>query len=224
MKRQTNILAHLCVTSLLIYSAACTGSHPKADSPPDSRTAATAASQNSGTPSVEANGSVGDTVVIKTNKGEITVELNREKAPISVANFLSYVDKGFYDGTIFHRVIPGFMIQGGGFDTGYKKKPTDAAVKNEAGNGLTNDNGTIAMARTSVVDSATSQFFINLVDNRFLNHKSDRANEYGYAVFGKVVDGADVVKSIAAAPTGNRGGPFTNAPIAQVVIESIRRK
>jgi len=223
VKPQTTILAYFAAASLIVTAAACSNSHPTADSS-GSEEAASASAANTGAESTDTNGSKTDTVVIKTSKGDITVELNREKAPITVENFLSYADKGFYDGTIFHRVIPGFMIQGGGFDTAYKKKPAGPPIKNEAGNGLTNDNGTIAMARTSVVDSATSQFFINVVDNRFLNHKSDRANEYGYAVFGKVVKGSDVVKSIAATPTEDRGGAFSNAPKEQVVIESIRRK
>ncbi len=174
------------------------------------------------TGSAAATGS--NVVIIKTNKGEITVELDAEKAPGTVKNFLNYVDEGFYDGTIFHRVIAGFMVQGGGFDASYKQKPAKAPIKNEATNGLRNSTGTVAMARTSVVDSATAQFFINVVDNTFLNHKSTTPREYGYAVFGKVSDGMDVVKAIETTPTKNRGGAFTDAPAEQVVIESIRRK
>jgi peptidyl-prolyl cis-trans isomerase B (cyclophilin B) len=158
-------------------------------------------------------------VVIETSLGNIEVELNAEKAPISVDNFLKYVDKKHYDGTIFHRVISGFMIQGGGMTEGMKEKKTDAPIKNEAANGLTNDRGTIAMARTSVVDSATSQFFINVVDNGFLNYKSPTPNGFGYAVFGKVTSGMDVVDKIRNVPTG-----MQDVPTTPVVIKSIHRK
>lgn len=137
-------------------------------------------------------------VLIKTSKGDIKVELDKEKAPISVENFLSYVNDGYYNETIFHRVIKDFMIQGGGFTTDNKQKPTKDPIKNEAKNGLLNARGTIAMARTSAVDSATSQFFINQKDNKFLDHG---VRDYGYAVFGKVVEGMDVVDKIAAIPT-----------------------
>ncbi len=164
------------------------------------------------------------TVVISTSKGVVEIELDEKTAPTTVANFLAYVDEGFYDDTIFHRVIPAFMIQGGGFDTDYKQKDTRAAIKNEADNGLTNLSGTIAMARTSVVDSATAQFFINVKDNPFLDHKGPTPSGYGYAVFGRVVAGLDIVRSIENAPTTNRGAAFTNAPVDQVVIESIKRK
>ncbi len=167
-------------------------------------------------------------VVIKTSMGDITVELNKEKAPVTVKNFLRYVDEDFYDGTIFHRVIPGFMIQGGGFEIDesgeFVQKKTHDPIKNEAGNGLTNDRGTIAMARTSVVDSATAQFFINVVDNVFLNHKNDTPRDYGYAVFGKVIDGMDVVDKIKSVKTG-RKGPFPkDVPLETVLIKSISRK
>lgn len=137
-------------------------------------------------------------VIIETSMGKIEVELNAEKAPISVENFLNYVEMGFYDGTIFHRVINNFMIQGGGFDKFMQKKTTQAQIKNEAKNGLKNDRGTLAMARTGVVDSATSQFFINHKDNDFLNHGG---RDYGYAVFGKVTKGMDVVDAIARVRT-----------------------
>ena len=152
-------------------------------------------------------------VIIKTTKGDIKVELDREKAPISTDNFLAYVEDGYYDGTIFHRVINNFMIQGGGFMADGQQKPTKAPVKNEADNGLKNKRGTIAMARTGVVDSATSQFFINTVDNDFLNHGK---RDFGYAVFGKVVDGMDVVDAIAVVPTGPG-----DVPDDQIVIESV---
>ena len=135
-----------------------------------------------------------------TSFGSITVELDAAKAPKTVANFLSYVSKGHYDGTVFHRVIPGFMVQGGGFAVGMKQKPTDAAIENEANNGLKNDHYTLAMARTSAPHSATAQFFINVADNDFLNHSAPDASGWGYAVFGKVVEGTEVVDKIAAIP------------------------
>ena len=162
-------------------------------------------------------------VVIETSLGNIEVELNSEKAPISTENFLKYVDKKHYDGTIFHRVIKDFMIQGGGMDEKMAEKKSDAPIKNEATNGLQNLRGTIAMARTSVVDSATAQFFINTVDNDFLNHKAPNAQQYGYAVFGKVVSGMDVVDKIRAVPTGNYQ-MYQDVPKTPVVIKSIRRK
>ena len=159
-------------------------------------------------------------VVLETSQGVIEMELDPDKAPISVQNFLAYVDAGFYDGTIFHRVIPGFMIQGGGFDGKLSQKTTRAPIKNEADNGLLNQRGTIAMARTNVVDSATAQFFINLKDNDFLNHGG---RDYGYAVFGRVTKGMDVVDKIAAVKTGNQGG-MQNVPVEAVVITKVHRK
>lgn len=158
-------------------------------------------------------------VLLNTSLGEIEIELDQEKAPISVRNFLEYVDSGFYDGTIFHRVIPGFMIQGGGFDAQMRQKPTSAPIRNEADNGLRNERGTLAMARTQIRDSATSQFFINHSDNDFLNHG---ARDFGYAVFGKVVRGMGVVDQIAQVPTGNRG-MHQNVPRDPVEILSARR-
>lgn len=165
----------------------------------------------------------GTQVEMKTSMGTIILELNDEKAPISVKNFLSYVDENFYDGVIFHRVIANFMIQGGGFDKSTKRKTVKAAIKNEAGNGLLNDKGTIAMARTGVVNSATSQFFINLADNKFLNHRGQTGNTYGYAVFGKVTEGMDVVEKIGKVKTIAKNQLFRDYPEPQVVIESIRR-
>jgi peptidyl-prolyl cis-trans isomerase B (cyclophilin B) len=162
-------------------------------------------------------------VIIETSLGNIEVELNAEKAPISVANFLKYVDSKFYDGLIFHRVISGFMIQGGGMDENMKEKKNGEQIKNEATNGLKNDRGTIAMARTSVVDSATSQFFINTVDNGFLNHSAPTPQGYGYAVFGKVTSGMDVVDKIRAVPTGTSMG-MADVPKTPVVIKTIKRK
>ncbi len=159
-------------------------------------------------------------VRFETSLGDFTLELDDEKAPITVANFLAYVDEGFFDGLIFHRVIPGFMIQGGGFTPDMSQKKGKAPIKNEAKNGLQNARGTIAMARTSVVDSASSQFFINLKDNAFLDHQGP-AN-YGYAVFGKVVDGLDTIDRIAKQPTANKGG-HGDVPVNEVVINSARR-
>jgi peptidyl-prolyl cis-trans isomerase A (cyclophilin A) len=159
-------------------------------------------------------------VVLETSLGSIEIELDTEKAPISAENFLAYVDAGHYDGTIFHRVIPDFMIQGGGFEPSMSQKPVQAPIKNEAKNGLLNQRGTVAMARTNVVDSATSQFFINLKDNDFLNHSG---RDYGYAVFGRVTSGMDVVDKIAAVKTANRGG-HQNVPVEVVKIDKARRK
>jgi peptidyl-prolyl cis-trans isomerase B (cyclophilin B) len=155
-----------------------------------------------------------------TSFGMITVELDQAKAPKSVANFLSYAGKGHYDGTVFHRVIPGFMVQGGGFAQGMKQKPTDAAIENEANNGLKNDRYTLAMARTSAPHSATAQFFINVADNDFLNHSAPTASGWGYAVFGKVIEGTEVVDKIAATPTG-RSGFHDDVPEKDVVIEKV---
>ncbi|MGC8915506.1 MAG: peptidylprolyl isomerase [Thermoanaerobaculum sp.] len=146
-------------------------------------------------------------VRLETNMGVIVIELYPDKAPKTVANFLEYVRSGFYNGTIFHRVVPSFVVQGGGFDTNFRQKPTRGPVENEAGNGLSNLRGTVAMARTAEVHSATSQFFINLKDNTFLDHRDTTPRGYGYCVFGKVVEGMDVVDAIAAIPTGP-GGPF----------------
>ena len=159
-------------------------------------------------------------VVMTTSMGEIVIELDPEKAPITVENFLQYVDDGHYDGTIFHRVIQSFMIQGGGFTADMTQKDVRDPIKNEANNGLKNVPGTIAMARTSIVDSATAQFFINTKDNAFLNHGS---RDYGYAVFGKVVTGMDIVRKIEGVPTGVKSG-MQDVPVEPVVIESITRK
>jgi cyclophilin family peptidyl-prolyl cis-trans isomerase len=161
-------------------------------------------------------------VVLDTTKGKIVVELYPEKAPETVKNFLSYVGKKFYDGKIFHRVIPKFMIQGGGFTTDMKKATTEKPIKNEADNGLKNDRGTIAMARTPDPHSATAQFFINTVDNDFLNHKSKTPQGWGYAAFGRVVEGMDTVDAISKVQTTTRG-PFRDVPAEPVVIKSARR-
>jgi len=161
-------------------------------------------------------------VMLTTSLGVVELELDPAKAPITVANFLEYVDAGFFDGTIFHRVIPNFMIQGGGFGADFVQKPTRAQIKNEASNGLLNARGTVAMARTNVVDSATAQFFINLKDNDNLNHAGP-GPKFGYAVFGRVISGMDVVDKIAAVATGSKGG-HQDVPKANVAIESAKRK
>jgi peptidyl-prolyl cis-trans isomerase A (cyclophilin A) len=158
-------------------------------------------------------------VLMTTSLGQIEIELDAEKAPVSVENFLGYVDSGYYNNTQFHRVIPGFMVQGGGFDADMQQKETEAPIKNEADNGLQNLRGTLAMARTQVRDSATSQFFINHKDNAFLDHGS---RDFGYAVFGKVVNGMDVVDKIAQVPTANRAG-HQNVPRQPVLIIDAKR-
>jgi len=162
-------------------------------------------------------------IVIDTSMGAVTAELYPAKAPLTVSNMLAYIDAKFYDATIFHRVIDGFMIQGGGFTRDMIQKKTQAPVRNEADNGLRNERGTLAMARTMIVDSATSQFFINLIDNNFLDFKSKTDAGWGYCVFGKVVDGMDVVDKIAKART-DMSGRFQNVPVEPIVINSIRRK
>lgn len=170
-------------------------------------------------------------VKLQTTKGVVVIELDREHAPKTVENFLAYVASGHYDGTIFHRVIPGFMVQGGGFTADMKQKPTLPPIRNEAGNGLKNLRGTVAMARTGRVDSATSQFFINLVDNGFLDHHDNSPEGFGYCVFGHVVEGMDVVDAIAATPTtttmvqdpsSGQRFPFRDVPKDAIVIESAK--
>ena len=155
----------------------------------------------------------------ETTHGAYTVELYPHEAPVTVENFLAYVDAEFFDGTIFHRIVPGFVIQGGGLDAQFGSKQTRAPIRNEAKNGLKNLRGTLSMARTNVVDSATSQFFVNLADNAFLDHS---ARDFGYAVFGRVTDGMQVIDTIAAVDTGRREG-YTDAPMEDVVILSARR-
>lgn len=159
-------------------------------------------------------------VIIRTTFGEIKLELDEEKAPKTVANFLSYARDGFYDGTIFHRVIDNFMIQGGGFDAEMRQKATESPIENEADNGLKNDFGTIAMARTSDPHSATAQFFINVKDNDFLNHSGKNPQGWGYAVFGKVVEGTEVLNKIRAVRTSSRKG-HQDVPAEPVIIESV---
>lgn len=162
-----------------------------------------------------------DKVILETTLGNIELELDAQKAPGTVANFLSYVDEGFYDGTIFHRVISNFMIQGGGFLPGMKQKSTKASIRNESANGLSNQRGTIAMARTPDPHSASSQFFINVKDNLFLD-KAQAADGHGYCVFGKVVSGLDVLDAIKAVPTGNKAG-HGDVPVSDVKIVKAKR-
>jgi peptidyl-prolyl cis-trans isomerase A (cyclophilin A) len=182
--------------------------------------AAPATPQAGVTPGMPAGG--GPMVVMKTSMGEIKIELDKTAAPVTVENFLAYVNGKFYDGTTFHRVIPAFMIQGGGFDKEMnQKRTTRPPIKNEAGNGLKNLNGTVAMARTGDPNSATAQFFISTKDNPFLDHKDDSQQGFGYAVFGKVVEGQDVVLKIEQVQTSTRA-PHQNVPNTPVIIESIR--
>ena len=157
-------------------------------------------------------------VKLHTNHGVITLELDAAKAPVTVENFLGYVKSGHFNNTIFHRVIDGFMIQGGGFEPGMKQKPTGAQIKNEADNKLKNDKYTVAMARTSDPHSATAQFFINVADNKFLNHSAPTAQGWGYCVFGKVTEGTEVVDKIRQVKTASRGG-HENVPVEDVIIE-----
>ena len=163
-----------------------------------------------------------DMVIIKTTLGDIKVKLAADKAPLTVANFLAYVDDKHYDGTIFHRVIDGFMIQGGGFDKEMRQKPTKAPIKNEAANGLQNKRGTLAMARTAIVDSATSQFFINVKDNGFLDFRAPNPQGFGYCVFGEVVEGLDVVDQIKGVRTTTKAG-MSDVPLETVEILSVTR-
>jgi cyclophilin family peptidyl-prolyl cis-trans isomerase len=158
-------------------------------------------------------------VVLTTSLGPLTIELLADRAPVTVRNFLEYADAGFYDGTVFHRVIPGFMVQGGGFTPDMRQKPTRPAIKNEADNGVKNARGTLAMARTSDINSATAQFFINLTDNTFLDHGG---RDFGYAVFGLVTDGMDVVDAVAKVKTGRKGA-HGDVPVEPVVIQRVAR-
>jgi cyclophilin family peptidyl-prolyl cis-trans isomerase len=170
----------------------------------------------------EANQAAGNPIVdISTSAGDFSAEIFADKAPVTAENFLAYVKEGFFDGLIFHRVIPRFMIQGGGFDKDMKQKSAKAPIKNEAGNGLKNTTGMLAMARTNVVDSATCQFFVNVADNDFLDHRSNNADGFGYAVFGKVTNGMDVVQKIEKVKTGSRGLQ-QDVPVEPVVIKSIK--
>lgn len=170
------------------------------------------------------NDSANPVVILETSMGNITIELDAQNAPNTTENFLAYVDDGYFEGTTFHRVIPGFMIQGGGITADMQDKPSSRApIKNEANNGLKNDRGSIAMARTNDPHSATSQFFINHKDNGFLNHSSETMQGWGYAVFGKVTDGMDVVDTIAAVRTGNKGG-HSDVPLETITITGAKRQ
>lgn len=203
--RQALRLPRTAIFLLGLMMAALTLSTAQANSP----------STTQGTTSMSTN----PQVLLKTNKGDITIELNAEKAPKTVENFLSYVKSGFYNGTIFHRVINNFMVQGGGFEVGMAQKDTLAPIENEANNGLKNDRYTLAMARTNDPHSATAQFFINVADNDFLNHTNPTPNGWGYAVFGKVVEGTDIVDAIKGVKTGSKGF-HQDVPVEDVVIES----
>jgi peptidyl-prolyl cis-trans isomerase B (cyclophilin B) len=165
-----------------------------------------------------------DSVDVVTSVGTFTITLDSEKAPKSVANFLDYVDAKHYDGTLFHRVIDGFMVQGGGYDASYERRPTKAPVQNEADNGVKNTIGTVAMARTGDPHSATAQFFVNVADNKFLDHTAKAADGWGYAVFGKVTEGMDVVDKMKAVPTGSQGPFSKDAPTTPITITSIRKR
>ncbi|PID44214.1 MAG: peptidylprolyl isomerase [Proteobacteria bacterium] len=190
---------------------------PKTPASASEQTTAQVSNRTTETTSGDKTVSGNPKVLLETSKGNITLALDAEKAPLTVANFLSYVREGFYDGTTFHRVIPGFMIQGGGMDAEMKEKQTKAPIQNEANNGLLNVIGSIAMARTSAPHSASSQFFINVADNAFLDFKNESMQGWGYAVFGKVTDGMDVVNAIVAVPTTNKKG-HQNVPVDAVTI------
>lgn len=237
MKPSMFVVAGIACVALAIALAGCKPKpQPAEEQPAAAETAAPAQKGEEETPSAETeetegkgavesaeSGGANPRIVMETSMGTITLELFQDKAPATVKNFLSYADKGYYDGTLFHRVMSGFMIQGGGFEPGMKKKETDPPVENEAGNGLSNERGTVAMARTSDVDSATSQFFINHVDNAKLDHKDNTAFGFGYCVFGKVAEGMDVVDKIAAVATTTKG-MFENVPVSDVVIKSVKRE
>ena len=189
---------------------------PKPAAKPAADKAAPAKTAPKSTCKLDDKGTTAVKVKLTTSMGAITLELDKEKAPISTENFVKYVESGHYNGTIFHRVIGNFMIQGGGFDKTMAQKPTLPPIKNEAANGVKNDNYTVAMARTGVVDSATSQFFINVKNNDFLNHAGP--SNFGYAVFGKVIEGTDVVEKIKAVPTATKG-PHGDVPVETITIE-----
>ena len=218
MTRTTPSISAACGALLAsLFMTAALAQKP-ADAPAAASKAATkAAPAKASTCKLDDKGNTPMKVKLTTSMGAITLELNKEKAPLSTENFVKYVESGHYNGTIFHRVIGTFMIQGGGFDKSLSQKPTNPPIKNEATNGLKNDNYTVAMARTGVVDSATAQFFINVSNNDFLNHAGP-AN-YGYAVFGKVVEGMDVVDKIKAVKTGPKGMFPTDVPQETITIE-----
>jgi peptidyl-prolyl cis-trans isomerase A (cyclophilin A) len=207
----------LLLPALAFAQAGTAPAKPAAKAP-----AKTTPAKKAETPASDAEKTTASKVLIKTNLGDMTVELYPDKAPKSVENFLAYVNSGFYDGTVFHRVIDSFMIQGGGFTRDLHQKPTRPAITNEAKNGLSNLRGTLAMARTGDPNSATAQFFINVVDNPRLDYTSDaNGATWGYAVFGKVTSGLDVVDKIKAVPTGAQGPFKSDVPVTPVVIEKI---
>lgn len=203
------------------FSLVSTFANAKAPMKPTGKSATK--SESTGAKVPEAKSDTKPVVVMETSMGSVEIELDGEKAPISTKNFLRYVDEGFFAGTIFHRVIKDFMIQGGGFTPDMSQKPVHEPIKNEAANGLKNTRGTLAMARTSVVDSATAQFFINTVDNGFLNHTSPDPRGFGYAVFGHVTNGMDVVDKIRAVQTTTKSG-MSDVPAQVVEIKSMKRK
>ena len=200
----------------MLFMSACSAENTALE---NTLTENSTASQNSDT-SLLTVAADSTSVIFETTAGNFTIELNAEKAPLTVANFLQYVESGFYNGTIFHRVIGNFMIQGGGFTAEMTKKSTRQPIINEADNGLTNDIGTIAMARTNVPHSATSQFFINVADNGSLNHSAKNSRGWGYAVFGQVTEGLSVIEAIKAVPTGRMAG-HQNVPLEAVIIERV---
>jgi len=215
------LAAGLWVAGVLLgVPAGCKGKEPTVQPRPEEASQKALAPEHQAPKGDSVDKSEASRVRLKTSKGEIVLELNRKLAPVTVENFLQYAKDGAYNGTVFHRVIPGFMIQGGGFEPGMRQKPTRAPIRNEAGNGLKNLRGTVAMARTAVVDSATSQFFISCKDNAFLDHRGEDPRGFGYAVFGKVVEGMDVVDQIEKAPTGSKG-MHQDVPQEDVVIESV---
>ena len=213
------------LTPVLVAAAAAAGWIALSEGRPGAARGGTAAdtaqAPGAGQPGTPAPGN--PVAVITTTLGEITVELFRDKAPASVDNFLQYAREGFYSGTIFHRVVPGYVVQGGGFTAKLEEKRTRPPILNEATNGLSNTRGTLAMARTQALRSATSQFFINLADNRKLDHRSYSPDEFGYAVFGRVLSGMEVVDRIAALPT-HSVGPYDDVPVAPVVIQAVTIK
>ena len=219
MSRRTLLIALIALAGLWVQSPRGPQAAAAAEEAGDAKT-------EQASPAAKTEAPVKDTnpvVVMKTSKGEIEIELFRDKAPITVKNFLDYAKSGHYDGTIFHRVIPDFMIQGGGMTADMNEKGTKAPIKNEAANGLKNQRGTVAMARTSVVDSATSQFFINVADNAFLDHRAPTPQGYGYAVFGKVTKGMDVADAIQHVKTTSKG-MNQDVPAEAVTIEKVTIK
>ncbi len=218
------MLRRALLTLVLLLPAFVFAQTAPAPAKPAAKTPAKAAAPKAKaeTTPAEADKAVASKVLVKTSLGDMTIELYPDKAPKSVENFLAYVNSGFYDGTIFHRVIDNFMIQGGGFTRDLRQKPTRPAIPNEAKNGVSNTRGTLAMARTGDPNSATAQFFINVVDNPRLDYTSDASGAtWGYAVFGKVVSGLDVVDKIKAVPTGAQGPFKSDVPTTPVVIEKI---